>query len=154
MRRAFLLLAALGIAATTPAAGQAPVTVSTDRAAPAAAPIPDSLRHLVASVSHRLRDSVLGPGPVSNRSRSRNGVANFQQLVGDYTNPILQPWAADVVKKHGEMSLTGIGYPTPSNQCWPGGVPYVFWDFLLQMVQQPDRITWCTGKAMRCAGCA
>jgi hypothetical protein len=82
-----------------------------------------------------------GPGPVLNRSRSPNGVANFQMLVGDYTNPILQPWAADVVKKHGEISLAGIGYPTPSNQCWPGGVPYVFWDFLLQMVQGPGHIT-------------
>ena len=46
-----------------------------------------------------------------------------------------------MVKKHGEMSLAGIGYPTPSNQCWPGGVPYVFWDFLMEMFQQPDRIT-------------
>ena len=55
-----------------------------------------------------------GPGPVRNRSRRRDGVANFQQLVGDYTNPILQPWAAEVVKKHGEISLAGQGYPTPS----------------------------------------
>src|SRR5215472_2907758 len=82
-----------------------------------------------------------GPGPVLNTQRSRNGVANFQMLVGDYKNPILQPWAAEVVKKHGEISLSGKGYPTPSNQCWPGGVPYVFWDFLLQMFQQEDRIT-------------
>jgi hypothetical protein len=37
--------------------------------------------------------------------------------------------------------LAGVGYPTPSNQCWAGGVPYVFWDFLMQMFQQPDRIT-------------
>jgi hypothetical protein len=81
-----------------------------------------------------------GPGPVRNRSRRRDGVANFQQLVGDYTNPILQPWAAEVVKKHGEISLAGQGYPTPSNQCWPGGVPYVFWDFLLQIFQRPDHI--------------
>jgi hypothetical protein len=81
-----------------------------------------------------------GPGPVLNRSRRRDGVANFQQLVGDYTNPILQPWAAEVVKKYGEVSLAGQGYPTPSNQCWPGGVPYVFWDFLLQIYQQPDHI--------------
>ncbi len=81
-----------------------------------------------------------GPGPVRNRSRRRDGVANFQQLVGDYTNPILQPWAAEVVKKHGEISMAGQGYPTPSNQCWPGGVPYVFWDFLLQIFQQPDHI--------------
>jgi hypothetical protein len=81
-----------------------------------------------------------GPGPVRNRSRRPDGIANFQQLVGDYTNPILQPWAADVVKKHGEISLAGQGYPTPSNQCWPGGVPYVFWDFLLQIFQRPDHI--------------
>jgi hypothetical protein len=26
------------------------------------------------------------------------------------------------VKKHREISLRGIGYPTPRNQCWPGGV--------------------------------
>jgi hypothetical protein len=82
-----------------------------------------------------------GPGPVLNTQRSRNGVANFQMLVGDYKNPILQPWAAQVVKRHGEISLAGKGYPTPSNQCWPGGVPYVFWDFLMQMFQQGDRIT-------------
>ncbi len=81
-----------------------------------------------------------GPGPVRNRSRRGDGVANFQQLVGDHTNPVLQPWAAEVVKKHGEISLAGQGYPTPSNQCWPGGVPYIFWDFLLQIYQQPDHI--------------
>src|SRR3979490_2913372 len=42
-----------------------------------------------------------GPGPVRNRSRRPDGVANFQQLVGDYTNPILKPQAADAVKKNG-----------------------------------------------------
>src|SRR4051794_1133410 len=83
-----------------------------------------------------------GPGPVLNTSRSRNGVANFQQLVGDYTNPILQPHAAAIVKKSGERSRAGSVYPTPSNQCWPGGVPYVFWDFLMQMFQTPDQITF------------
>ena len=82
-----------------------------------------------------------GPGPVTNKSRRRDGVANFQQLVGDYTNPILKPQAAEVVKKHGEVTLSGSGYPTPSNQCWPGGVPYVFWDFLVQMFQEKDQIT-------------
>jgi hypothetical protein len=82
-----------------------------------------------------------GPGPVTNRSRRRDGVANFQTLVGDYTNPILKPEAARAVKSHGDISLSGKGYPTPSNQCWPGGVPYVFWDFLVQMFQTPDHIT-------------
>src|ERR1700739_662088 len=54
-----------------------------------------------------------GPGPVLNRSRRPDGIANFQKLVGDYTNPILQPWAAEVVKKHGDVSIAGQGYPTP-----------------------------------------
>lgn len=82
-----------------------------------------------------------GPGPVLNLSRRPDGRGNFQELVGDYTNPILKPHAAEIVKRHGEMSRAGIGYPTPSNQCWPGGVPYVFWDFLMQMFQEPDQIT-------------
>ena len=82
-----------------------------------------------------------GPGPILNRSRARTGLANFQQLVGDYTNPVLTPEAAAIVKQHGEVSRKGLGYPTPSNQCSPGGVPYVFWDFLLQMFQEPDQIT-------------
>src|SRR5258707_6306316 len=82
-----------------------------------------------------------GPGPVKNKSRRPDGVANFQQLVGDYTNPILKPEAAQIVKQHGDMSLAGMGYETPSNQCWPGGVPYIFWDFLLQMFKAPDHIT-------------
>ena len=45
-----------------------------------------------------------GPGPVVNRSR-RNGTSNSYQLVGDYTNPILKPEAAEAVKRHGEIEL-------------------------------------------------
>jgi hypothetical protein len=60
-----------------------------------------------------------GPGSVRNRSRLRTGpqagVGNAAQLVGDYTNPILQPWAAEVVKQFGEISVAGKGYPTPHN---------------------------------------
>ncbi len=82
-----------------------------------------------------------GPGPVLNTSRRPDGVANFQQLVGDYTNPILKPRAAEIVKKHGELSLSGVGYPTPSNQCRPQGVPYILWDFTMQMLQTQDHIT-------------
>jgi hypothetical protein len=82
-----------------------------------------------------------GPGPVTNRSR-RNGVSDlFGKWVGDYTNPILKPQAAEVVRKHAEISLSGVTYPTPSNQCWPNGVPYVFWNTGMQMLQQPHQIT-------------
>src|SRR5260221_4088844 len=81
-----------------------------------------------------------GPGPLRNRSLV-NGVSDYNQLVGDYTNPILKPEAAQTVKELGELSRKGIGYPTPSNQCWPSGVPYVFWNFGVQFLQRPDRIT-------------
>src|ERR1700746_2503325 len=48
-----------------------------------------------------------GPSPVKNRSL-RGGASDAYELVGDYTNPILRPHAAETVKKHGEISLTGV----------------------------------------------
>jgi hypothetical protein len=81
-----------------------------------------------------------GPGPVRNMSR-RNGVSNLYQLVGDYTNPILKPEAVEVVKRAGEVALSGAIYPTPSSQCWPGGVPFIFWNIGMQMLQQLDKVT-------------
>jgi hypothetical protein len=81
-----------------------------------------------------------GPGPVTNRSR-RNGRRDIYQYVGDYTNPILKPEAADIVKRHGEISLTGVPYPSPRNQCWPEGVPGIFVETAMQLIQQPDKIT-------------
>src|SRR6202521_1004595 len=95
-----------------------------------------------------------GPGPVVNKSRRRQVldvdgrplppanaplVSDARQLVGDYTNPILKPEAAEVVKKHAEMSLAGVGYPSPRNQCWPQGVPFIFTNFGIQILQQPDK---------------
>jgi hypothetical protein len=141
--RNFLFSAILAAAAATPAFGQAVAPAAGPAASdkPSAASIPDFSGVWSHPYLTGFEIPFSGPGPVLNRSRSPNGVANFQKLVGDYTNPILQPWAAELVKRHGEISLAGIGYPTPSNQCWPGGVPYVFWDFLLEMFQQPDKIT-------------
>src|SRR5215831_19679086 len=81
-----------------------------------------------------------GPTALVNRSRRQNGTGDNLQLVGDYTNPILKPRAAEVVKKHGEIALKGIGDPTPRNQCWPGGVPFVFSDRPTQLLQTPDKI--------------
>jgi hypothetical protein len=82
-----------------------------------------------------------GPGPVTNRSRRQDsGVSDYGQLVGDYTNPILQPWAADVVKKNGQLSLAGLVFPSPSNQCWPEPVPYLFKHMGMTMLQLPQRV--------------
>ena len=81
-----------------------------------------------------------GPTSLTNRSR-RNGVSNPLQLVGDHTNPILKPEAAEVVKKFGEMSLAYFGFPNPRNQCWPNGVPFILSSNGMEMFQQPDKIT-------------
>lgn len=82
-----------------------------------------------------------GPGPVVNRSRTPGGIGNSDQLVGDYTNPILKPGAADVIRRHGEISMRGTTYPTPANQCWPQPVPYILWSIGIQFLQQKDRVT-------------
>jgi hypothetical protein len=97
-----------------------------------------------------------GPGPVVNKARRRqifgpDGhlmppanaplVSDPVQLIGDYTNPILKPQAAAVVKKAGEIAVSGVAYPTPQNQCWPGGVPFGFSTPGMLMIQHPGMIT-------------
>jgi hypothetical protein len=63
------------------------------------------------------------------------------QLVGDYTNPILQPWAAQIVKTYGEISLAGATYPNPANQCWPEPLPFIFKNNGMQILQRPHQVT-------------
>jgi hypothetical protein len=117
------------------------LAVSADSAAQNRPPIPDLTGNWAHPFLTGFEPPASGPGPVLNTARRPDGVANFQQLVGDHTNPILKPHAAEIVKRHGEQSRSGIGYPTPSNQCRPQGVPYIFWDFSMQMLPSPDHIT-------------
>jgi hypothetical protein len=81
-----------------------------------------------------------GPKPVTNRIRF-NGASDYNNLVGDHTNPILKPWAADVVKKYGDISLGGDVAPNPANQCWPEPLPFIYKNFGLQMLQNDNEIT-------------
>jgi hypothetical protein len=98
-----------------------------------------------------------GPGPITNLSRwpvqrpagesgsvalppAKVGISDYDQLVGDYNSPILQPWAAAVVKRFGEMSLAGITFPNPSNQCWPEPLPFIYKKPNILLVQWPDRV--------------
>jgi hypothetical protein len=140
-RLKFLLCVALVAASATPALGQtAPIRLASS-GAQGAPVIPDLSGVWAHPFFPGFEPPLSGPGPVRNKSRGPNGASSLNQLVGDYTNPILKPQAAEAVKKHGEISLAGANYPTPSTQCWPGGVPFVFWDYLMQMLQQPDQIT-------------
>src|SRR5262245_17688308 len=69
-----------------------------------------------------------GQGPITNLSRwaeqrpagsagsaglppSKTGISDYDQLVGDYNSPLLQPWAASIVKRFGEQSIAGITFP-------------------------------------------
>ena len=86
----------------------------------------------------------LASGPTGLRNmirRKEDGASDYNELVGDYTNPILQPWAADIVKQHGELSKSGIVYPNPASQCWPEPVPFIYKNFAIQLLPQGDHIT-------------
>jgi hypothetical protein len=137
-RRDFILFVTLAAAAATPALGQAVPPAGS--AKQSATSIPDFSGIWAHPYFPGFEPPASGPGPMVNKSRRRDGVGNANQFVGDYTNPILKPQAAEVVRRHGEISLAGETYPTPSNQCWPSGVPYIFFQHGVQMLQLPEKI--------------
>src|SRR5262245_24516783 len=119
MQRDFLVFAAVAAVAAMPAMAQAP-----SAAGPAGgeqrsvASIPDFTRVWTHPSFPWFEPPASGPGPIRNLSRwdgqgpsgpggslalppSKVGISNYDQLVGDYNSPILQPWAAQVVKKFG-----------------------------------------------------
>jgi hypothetical protein len=160
-QRNFLLITVMTAALATPALGQAvaPGDGSGSGKPYEAASIPNFTGVWRHPSFPWFEPPASGPGPVTNRSRwpqrSENesgtlalpplppgveGVSDYDQLVGDYTNPVLQPWAAEVVKKFGEMSLAGITYGNPSNQCWPMPMLFVYKEGTIRVIQQPDMV--------------
>jgi hypothetical protein len=139
MRMFLATSVALGVSATVFAAPAGPT------APPFSASIPDFSGIWGHPYWPGFEPPASGPGPVTNRSRlpsgPQAGVSNPSLLVGDYTNPILKPKAAEVLKERGENELSGAGSPTPLNQCWPDGVPFILFNPGMQMLQQPAQIT-------------
>ena len=140
VQRHFLLLVTLTAAAMPGGQQMARAAGPADTATQATESVPDFSGVWRRGSLPWFEPPASGPGPVTNRSR-RNGVSNYDQLVGDYSNPILKPEAAQTVKKFGEMSLAGVTYPNPANQCWPEPVPFIYKSFGLQILQQGDHIT-------------
>jgi hypothetical protein len=121
-------------AAATPVFGQAMTrAVGPARATQSATSVPD-LSGVWAKPYFGLELPLSGPGPVMRRPP-------IDLMVGDYANPILKPEAAEVVKRHGEIELSGVAVANARNQCWPEGVPFVFVDTGMQLLQQPHQIT-------------
>jgi hypothetical protein len=82
-----------------------------------------------------------GPGPVR-QDRSHPYVTNDEfrvtgrqptERLADLDNPILQPWAKEVIRQRNAQVLAGKLVVSPSGSCWPKGVT----GFLLSPMTQP-----------------
>ena len=60
---------------------------------------------------------------------ARTAPAISSRLAGDYTNPILKPAAAAVVKKHGELGMAGIGDPESTQPVLAGRPTFRFYEW-------------------------
>src|SRR3954449_3519719 len=123
-QRDFLLFAIAVIMAAMPAVAQTPSTAGgVGNEKPSAVSVPNFSGVWTHPAFPWFEPPASGPGPITNLSRwagqrpateggsaalppSKEGISNYDQMVGDYKSPLLQPWAAEVVKRHGELSLT------------------------------------------------
>src|SRR6195256_5076917 len=154
LQRKFLFYVIVAASAAVPAI---PASVGVAAGTTQVASVPDFTGTWQHPVFPWFEPPASGPGPITNLSRwpqraiegqapSREGVSDYDQLVGDYKNPILQPWAAEIVRKSGEMSLAGITFPNPSNQCWPMPMPFTFKNFVVLVLQEKDMVTLLYGN--------
>src|SRR3977135_220525 len=93
-----------------------------------------------------------GPGPIANLKRVGADAGrpilggDPVPLVGDYTNPILKPSAAEKVKRMGEFSASGHDIPDPSNQCANFSPPFMLqMQQRMQILQTENEITFIYG---------
>jgi hypothetical protein len=72
-----------------------------------------------------------GPGPVTydrahpyldNRAARKLGKSSTNR-VADLSNPILQPWTREALRKVNERAMSEMMLWTPKERCWPIGVP-------------------------------
>ena len=134
----------------------APILACASAAASAAASVPDFSGLWANTLGPGFPLPESGPGPVLNKARQKAAVDIFGKDIdpakapmvsaggrrlGDDKAPILQPWAAQVVKEHAEKELHDGPALNPINQCRPGGVPFVFYNLGMELLQQRDSIT-------------
>ena len=70
---------------------------------------------------------VSGPGPVfsdpKHPYRSNQSGVQPTYRVADISNPILQPWVKEALRKANDRVLSGAVPFNPRERCWPSGVP-------------------------------
>jgi hypothetical protein len=126
------------IIATTAAAGLFASSAFTQERSQDTASIPDFSGVWGNPYLYGIEPPLSGLGPVANTARRRQTldadgrpftvanaplVSDNTKLVGDYTNPILRPEAAEVVKKYAEMSLAGWAIRAPATSVGRRGCP-------------------------------
>jgi hypothetical protein len=127
--RALLFAVAAGVACfATVAFAQAPDPAPSS-AAPRGGNHPDfsGMWTRGATVTTPFRPPPSGPGPVlsvvATGTKTNDNGAVYRQ--GDNRAPILQPWAAAVVREHAQSEHEGKPVRSAKETCWPMGVPYI-----------------------------
>ena len=93
-----------------------------------------------------------GPGPVMNLVPPPpglpDGVGGRHQ--GDHTNPILQPWAADIVREIADADAAGRPVIGPHSLCRPYGLPFILrLNDIVQFLQTPEHVVILYAEEMR-----
>ncbi|HXJ02012.1 MAG TPA: hypothetical protein VNH44_12375 [Micropepsaceae bacterium] len=130
MRLALATIAALALCALAPAP-----------AAPAAAP-PD-LSGFFSRIGDLWFDAIEGDTDGKPVDRLNVDSPDAEDIwAGDSANPILQPWARDIVKRNAESEMRLQHVYTADDSCWPSGVPQaVNLLDVVQFIPTKDRVT-------------
>ena len=141
LRSAFLFSVILTAAAAMPAFGQLKPAV--ELASPGSNQSSGLIPDLSGAWGHNFllfEPPSTGPGPIVTKLHTPAGTLMFN-AIGDYTNPILKPEAAEVVKRNAEKELSGVAIPNPHNQCWPEPTPFTLnIQFGVKLIQQTDEV--------------
>jgi hypothetical protein len=106
-----------------------------------------------AKTNFNLEQPADGPAFIVNTLKKADGTLNDDLArIGDITNPLLTPMAAQILKEHGEFSRTGQSIPDPHNQCWLEAPPFtttIQVEILLLQTKDEVRIVSVNGHHVR-----
>jgi hypothetical protein len=108
-------------------------------------PPPNGPSTIMPSVPH-YGHCVVGsePNPGGGDPPCPPGVTNRESnaWIADWTNPILQPWTREALRKNAEGEAKGISHLSFQQNCKPSGVPQVLnLRYTVQLLQTPGQVT-------------